>query len=147
MSEERESYGDYSVDAEDQPGAEDMLRDDTDPEDLLDPGYAPPDHYSAGQGYGNTAWEAEHHESIDQRSEQEIPEVDPYLAAEEWQEPESDSEAGGRRAGRLIGSDQQWGDADADPQVESDMFGDDVGIDGAGASAEEAAVHILEDED
>jgi len=29
--------------------------------------------------------------------------------------------------------------------TEKDLVGDDVGIDGAGASAEEAAVHIVED--
>ena len=31
------------------------------------------------------------------------------------------------------------------PDEEKDMIGEDVGIDGAGASAEEAAVHIVED--
>ncbi len=31
------------------------------------------------------------------------------------------------------------------PDEEKDLVGEDVGIDGAGASAEEAAVHVVED--
>jgi hypothetical protein len=33
------------------------------------------------------------------------------------------------------------------PDLESDLVGSDVGIDGAAASAEEAAVHIISDND
>ena len=52
-----ESYGDYSVDDEDQPGAEDFLLDEEGMKDELDRGYSPPEHYSAGQGFGNTPYE------------------------------------------------------------------------------------------
>jgi hypothetical protein len=31
------------------------------------------------------------------------------------------------------------------PDVDKDLIGEDVGIDGAAASAEEAAVHVIED--
>lgn len=140
MSEERESYGDYSVDDEDQPGAEDTLRDENDPEDELDPGYSPPEKYSPGQGYGNTAWEEEHRESIDQRMRQEEPDGDPYAEPSSYDEVD-DGEVGDRRAGRLVDPDQGFGE-----DTESDLVGDDVGIDGAGASAEEAAVHVVPDE-
>ncbi|MEP9384148.1 DUF5709 domain-containing protein [Nocardioides cheoyonin] len=140
MSEERESYGDYSVDDEDQPGAEDTLRDENDPEDELDPGYSPPEKYSPGQGYGNTAWEEEHRESIDQRMQQEEPDRDPYAEPSSYDEVD-DGEVGDRRAGRLVDPDQGFGE-----DTESDLVGDDVGIDGAGASAEEAAVHVVPDE-
>jgi hypothetical protein len=37
-------------------------------------------------------------------------------------------------------------DQGAREDAESDMVADDVGIDGGGSSAEEAAVHIIEDE-
>ena len=50
-----------------------------------------------------------------------------------------DDEVGVSRAGRLVGEDE-GGATDDD----SEMFAGDVGADGAGASAEEAAVHLVE---
>jgi hypothetical protein len=47
-----------------------------------------------------------------------------------------DDEVGGARSGRLVRAE---GDEDG--------FAEDIGIDGAGASAEEAAVHLVEDTD
>jgi hypothetical protein len=141
MTEERESYGDYSVDDENQPGAEDTLADDNDPEDPLDAGYSPPERYSAAQHYGETPWEEEHRETIDQRLVQENPEPDPYAEADT--EDLDDDEVGDTRAGRLVGTDQGAGE-----DTEKDLVGQDVGIDGGAASAEEAAVHIVpEDEE
>lgn len=134
---DQETYGDYSVDDEDQPVAEDQLLD-QDVADEADRGYSPPERYSAGQGYGNTPWEEEHRENIDQRLQQEEPEPDPY--DEKATEDLRDGEVGDRRAGRLVDSDQGFG-----TDTESDLVGEDVGIDGAAASAEEAAVHIVED--
>lgn len=128
---------DYSVDDEDQLAGEDTL--DSDLDDELDRGYSPPERYSAGQGYGNTAWEEEHRETIDQRIVQEEPDADPY--AEDTEDDfVDDGEVGGTRAGRLVDPDRGSGE-----DVESDLVGEDVGIDGAAASAEEAAVHIIED--
>nr|WP_232523649.1 DUF5709 domain-containing protein [Nocardioides sp. MAH-18] len=115
---------------------------DGDVDDPLDRGYSPPEKYSAGQGYGNTPWEEEHRETIDQRIEQEEPEADPYdeaLSADD-EELLEDGEVGDARAGRLVDPDQ--GGAEDE---EKDLVGDDVGIDGAGASAEEAAMHVVED--
>ncbi len=51
--------------------------------------------------------------------------------------------------GRLIGSTEgRLVDPEGGNGVDhvSELVGDDVGIDGAGASAEEAAVHVVEDE-
>jgi hypothetical protein len=48
-----------------------------------------------------------------------------------------DAEVGDRRAGRLVARD--GGDG-----VEDDSWADDAGIDGAGAGAEEAAVHVID---
>ena len=142
MTEERGSYGDYSVDEEDQPGAEDTLQDADDPDDLMDRGYSPPEHYSAGEGYGNTPWEEEHRESIDQRLRQEIPDRDPYAEDDSVvDEDVDDGEVGDRRAGRLVDLDEGVRE-----DTENDLVGEDVGIDGAGASAEEAAVHIVPDD-
>jgi hypothetical protein len=144
MTEERESYGDYSVDDEDQPGAEeDLARDPArDPADELDAGYSPPERWSAAEGYGNTPWEEAHGESLDQRLTQELTEPDPYADDDEADEADEDREVGDARAGRLVDPDQGFGQDD-----EKDLVGQDVGIDGAGASAEEAAVHIVLEED
>ena len=137
---DQEIYGDYSVDDEDQPSNIEDLGD-PDVEDELDRGYSPPERYSAGQGYGNTPWEEEHRETIDQRIGQEEPEPDPYDEAARLDEEDlDDGVVGSTRAGRLVDPDQGGG-----PDQEKDLVGEDVGIDGAGASAEEAAVHIVED--
>lgn len=135
MAGDGETYGDYSVDDETQLSASDTL-DDPDVADELDRGYSPPDHYSASQHYGVTPWEEEHRETIEQRMQQELPERDPWADDEPApaEDGELDCQAGDRRAGRL----SEDGD--------SDVFGHDVGIDGAAASAEEAAMHVLPDE-
>jgi hypothetical protein len=146
MTEDRESYGDYSVDDENQPGAEDDGTPD-DVEDELDRGYSPPERYSTD--YGNTPWEEEHRETIDQRMRQEVPEPDPYDSASgrggdasEDDEYLDDGEVGDERAGRLVDPDQGFGE-----DQEKDLVGEDVGIDGGAASAEEAAMHVVPDEE
>ena len=140
--EDGEVYGDYSVDDEDQPAAEDLLLDDE--VDEADRGYSPPEKWSVAEGYGNTPYEEARGESLDQRIAQEVPEPDPYAEADEEDEQESadEHEVGNRRAGRLVDPDE--GTA---ADEEKDLVGFDVGIDGAAASAEEAAVHVVDDDD
>jgi hypothetical protein len=104
----------------------------------LDEGYSPPEKWSAGQGYGNTEVEESMGETLDQRLAQEVPDIDPTA-------PEVESvggEVGSVRGGRLVEED-----AGAGTDGDADLHAVDVGIDGAGASAEEAAVHIIRDED
>ena len=103
-------------------------------EDVLDEGYSPPERYSPLIREGE-------HETLDERLEEELPEPDPY-ALEEEDEILDDGEVGGDRAGRLVEPNEGIG-----PDVESDLVGTDVGIDGAAASAEEAAVHIVPDDE
>lgn len=139
---DQESYGDYSVDDEDQPSNIDGLPD-PDVEDELDRGYSPPEHWSAAQGYGNTPYEEATGESLDQRLSQEETETDPYDTTDVDDDEELyDGEVGDRRAGRLVDPDEGLGE-----DTEKDLVAEDVGIDGAGASAEEAAVHIVPDEE
>jgi hypothetical protein len=140
MSEnDSEVYGGYSVDDEDQPqGDGDSLSDDRGLAEPLDEGYSPPEKWSVGQGYGNTPLEEELGETLDQRIAQEEPEPDPY--AEEDFEDLDDGEVGDARAGRLVAPDEGAGEDE-----DSEMFADDAGIDGAGASAEEAAMHVVND--
>lgn len=138
-----EAYGEYSVDDEDQPqGDGDSLVDNRGLKEPLDEGYSPPEKWSAAQGYGNTPLEEAEGESLVQRLRQEEPEPDPYVEAAALEDVEDldDGEVGDERAGRLVDPDRGIGE-----DTEKDLVGDDVGIDGAGASAEEAAVHIVED--
>ena len=50
-------------------------------------------------------------------------------------------EVGSARAGRLVAPDQGFGE-----DVDAELSASDVGIDGGAASAEEAAVHVIDDE-
>jgi hypothetical protein len=87
------------------------------------------------------------------RLAQEVPEPDPYLPADAETDLDRDriddefdagllSEVGDGRAGRLVAPDEGVRE-----DTEKDLDAEDIGIDGAGASAEEAAVHILDEED
>ena len=144
MTEDRETYLDMSVDDEDQLQPEDTL-DDGDLEDVLDRGYSPPDR--APKGYDDYPTEAERRqgESLDEKLAEEEPDVDPY--AEETDETDHEDEnaldeqlgldEADERTGRLVQPDEGLGE-DTDKQE----VALDVGIDGAGASAEEAAMHL-----
>ena len=92
-------------------------------DDELEPGIIPPDGWSASDRFGTTEAEEEDEEAC---SEGE------YLA--ETDEPDP-------RAGRLVAEDEG-----AHPDTESNLVAGDVGIDAGAAGAEEAAVHV-EDED
>ena len=137
--EPNESYNSYSVDDEDQPQGEgDSLVDNRGLAEPLDEGYSPPEKWSVAEGYGNTPLEEELGESLDMRLAQEEPEPDPYEQAALDTE-DVGGEVGDRRAGRLVDENAGIG-----PDVDSDLIGEDVGIDGGAASAEEAAVHVVD---
>lgn len=144
---DNESYHGYSVDDETQPQStgDSLVDDDRGLEEPLDEGYSPPEKWSAGQRFGNTPLEESMGESLDQRLEQEIPEPDPYELAEQeagrGDEDQSDTQVGAARAGRLVEPDEG-----ARTDAEGDLLAEDVGIDGAGASAEEAAVHVVDED-
>jgi hypothetical protein len=108
-------------------------------DDVLDEGISPPEKWSAGEGFGSTVEEERQGESLDQRIAQEVPEPDPYAEVDE--EILDDGEVGTERSGRLVDPDGGFGE-----DTEKDLVGDDVGIDGAGASAEEAAVHVIDED-
>jgi hypothetical protein len=139
--EPNESYNSYSVDDEDQPQSSgDSLVDNRGLAEPLDEGYSPPEKWSVAEGYGNTPLEEELGETLDQRLAQEEPEPDPYEQAE-LETENVGGEVGEERAGRLVDENAGIG-----PDTESDLVGEDVGIDGAAASAEEAAVHVIDDD-
>ena len=109
--------------------------------DALDEGYSPPEKPSVLLREGE-------HETLDERLSEEIPEPDPYVETEQEKglddgvSDESDfldPETGDERAGRLM--DQGLG-----PDLEKDLIGLDAGIDAGAAGAEEAAMHIVPDD-
>ncbi|MDB1090053.1 DUF5709 domain-containing protein [Streptomyces sp. ACA25] len=112
----------------------------------LDEGYSPPEKPLAVNRHGTTAREQREGQSLDQRLAEEMPEVgetegdgigdQPGMAGEPV-----DEEAGDERSGRLVGSDEGF------PGRGDDVFARDVGIDGGAASAEEAAVHVIPEDD
>ncbi len=112
--------------------------DDRGVQDVLDEGIVPPQKWSPGQGYGNTAAEQREGETLDQRIAQEEREPDPYA---EVGEVVDDGEVGDQRSGRLVAPDEG-----AHEDTEKDVVATDVGIDGAAATAEEAAMHVIPDD-
>ena len=112
--------------------------DDRGVEDVLDEGYSPPerepDHLRHPEGG----------ESLERRLDEETPEV--WAGAQE--EADADivdgdvgGEVGASRSGRLLAPDEG-----SHEDVDAELVAEDEGIDGAGASAEEAAVHTIEEE-
>jgi len=131
----------YQPDADGQEGERfpdlDNALDEPDADDVQDTGYSPPERPR----------NAEADETLDERLAEEEPEV--------WERPEGDGlgdaqdtdgelrddEVGDRRSGRLVAPDEG-----AHEDAEKDMVASDVGIDGGAASAEEAAMHVVDDD-
>ncbi len=128
-------------------------------DDPLDRGVATPDRWSAGMRFGSTAEEQQAGESLDQLLAEEEPDVglepeDDRPDGVPWDENASDDDiarfAGADgpdpRAGRLItpAADDTW---DVFRAWDTDATARDTGIDGGGATAEEAALHYQEDGD
>ena len=116
---------------------EDTL-DDRGVDDVLDEGYSPPEREP------DQLRHPEGGESIGERLDDEEPEV--WAQAE--QEADADildgdvgGEVGSARSGRLLAPDEG-----SHEDVDSELVAEDEGIDGAGASAEEAAMHTIEDD-
>ena len=121
-------------------------------DDPLDRGVAAPQRWSAAIRRGS---EQQAGESLDELLAEEEPDV----ADEENDAPigdlAGDEDAGDEdvdglllddgpdpRAGRLVAEDEG-----AHPDEEADLVARDTGIDGGGATAEEAAMHVVDDDD
>ena len=139
--------------------------------DPLDRGVAPPERWSAGMRYGVTADEQSDGESLDQLLAEEEPDdtadrtEDALADADEddeddddlagFEDVDEDEDAGDEdvdglllddgpdpRAGRLVAEDEG-----AHPDEEEDLVATDAGFAGGAATAEEAAVHVVEEDD
>ncbi|MDD4865904.1 MAG: DUF5709 domain-containing protein [Mycobacterium sp.] len=139
--------GEYSTEDDNQLQPEDTLVD-RGIDDALDEGYSPPE-----RPYGRGAFGPA--ENLDQLLAEEEPDpasrVDVLLDDAERQrsdDAERDAEfprprqVGRARAGRLVAPDRGFGE-----DTDSELVAEDVGISGGAASAEEAAMHIVDDEE
>ena len=124
-------------------------------DDPLDRGVATPERWSAGMRFGTTADEEREGESLDQLLAEEEPDTALDAGDEEpWDtagdEDAADEEIDGLllddgpdpRAGRLVAEDEG-----AHIDDKADLVARDAGIDGGAATAEEAAVHVVEEDD
>lgn len=139
--------GEYSADDDDQLQPEDTLID-RGVDDVLDEGYSPPE-----RPYGRGAYEPS--ESLDQHLAEEEPDPlsrigNPLDMDEQQRSDEAEREfefpqrreVGRVRAGRLVAPDGGYGE-----DTEAELVAEDVGISGGAASAEEAAIHIIDSGD
>lgn len=131
--------------------------------DPLDRGVAPPERWTAGIRYGTTESEQETGESLDQWLAQEEPDVGADAADEDLDDDQlrrlvrtsagedlAQEDLDGLllddgpdpRAGRLVAEDEGVA-----PAAEPDLVARDTGIDGGAATAEEAAMHVVDGED
>jgi len=125
--------------------AEDTLVDDG-VDDPLDRGWSPPERPLAVERPDVTAAERRHGETLDQRLAEETPDLlapdGDGLGDTDGTDGELlDNEVGTVRSGRLVAPDEG-----AHEDEESALIATDVGIDGAAASAEEAAMHIVDED-
>lgn len=111
-------------------------------EQALDEGYSPPERPWAVNKAGVTAAGQRRGDSLEQRLAEELPDVrepegDDLGDAWDTDGELLDDEVGDARAGRLVAPDEGAHDGT------EGLVASDVGIDGAAASAEEAAMHVV----
>jgi hypothetical protein len=144
-------YGTDGTDPEEASGlleAEDTLDDPRGVRDVLDTGWSPPERPWAVDDWGTTESEESAGESLDGRLARELPDRadgddgDGLGDSSDSDGELLDDQVGDVRAGRLVDSDG-GGSEDTDDE----LWARDEGIDGAAASAEEAAVHVVRDRD
>ncbi|MEU5313918.1 DUF5709 domain-containing protein [Streptomyces sp. NPDC021562] len=116
-------------------------------EEALDEGYSPPERPWAVEHTGVTAAEGRRGETLDERLAEEVPDLgvpegDGIGDAWDTDGELVDDEVGDYRAGRLLAPDEGTHEV-----TDSDLFASDRGLDGAGASAEEAAMHVIPEPD
>ncbi|WP_338693197.1 DUF5709 domain-containing protein [Streptomyces sp. Q6] len=125
--------------------------------DPYDEGWSPPERPLGVEHTGTTAAEQRHGESLDERLAEESPDtVLDELEALESDDGDGDDgvgdlrdgdgepldyEVGTVRAGRLVAEDEG-----AHEDAEKDMLAMEVGLDGGAASAEEAAMHVVDED-
>lgn len=121
--------GDAVADTDDLDPIESLTGDD--PDEVMETSYVPPDREPYNLQHIPTPFEEAQGESLDQRLSEEEPDVteDDIFGGDE--DP---------RAGRLVAPDEG-----AHADLETDAIATDVGPAGYASSAEEAAMHVIEE--
>jgi hypothetical protein len=114
---------------------------------VLDTGWSPPERPWAVDDWGTTEAEESAGESLAGRLARELPDGaaddgDGLGDSSDTDGELLDDEVGDERAGRLVAA----GDGGTE-DTDDELWAQDEGIDGAAASAEEAAVHVVRDPD
>ncbi|MPY58912.1 DUF5709 domain-containing protein [Streptomyces spongiae] len=114
--------------------------------DPLDRGWSPPERPWAVERPDVTAAERQRGETLEQRLAEELPDIrtadgDGIGDCHGTDGEPLDNEVGTARSGRLVAPDEG-----AHEDEESGLVATDVGIDGAAASAEEAAMHTVDED-
>lgn len=104
-----------------------------DPDEAMQTGYNPPDREPYNLKHFPTPREEHDGESLDEKLAEEVPDVSV---------DDIDDEAADPRAGRLLAPDEGVG-----ADEESDEIAEDVGPAGYASSAEEAAVHVRDEDE
>lgn len=105
--------------------------------DPLDTGIVAADHWTAANRFGTTRAEERAGESLAQLLSQEEPDIDPYAeVADDEDELTRRGYEREARTGRLVAQDERM-----------DPVAWDAGVDGGAASAEEAAMHLVDEPD
>jgi hypothetical protein len=105
--------------------------------------WSPPDAPSSVFRHGVTAEEEHEGALLEDRLAAELPDLGHDRFGRLTEDDESvGGEVGDERAGRLVAPDQG-----AHADEDKDLYADDIGIDEGAAGAEEAAVHVVHDED
>jgi hypothetical protein len=124
-------------------------------DDPLDRGVIPPQHWTSASRFGTTGAEQEDGESLDQLLAEEEPDIPPAPDEDQPADIAGDPDAADEdidglllddgpdpRAGRLLAEDEG-----SEPVAEPDMVAHDTGVDGGAATAEEAAMHVVDSDD
>lgn len=133
----------------DQPGADDEIPDleeslgEDGEDEVAGRSWSPPDSPGAVFAHGTTAEEEAEGAQLDDRLAAEVPDWGHDRDGQVTEEGEDvGGEVGEDRAGRLVAPDEG-----AHADVDKDLVAEDVGIDEGAAGAEEAAVHVVPDEE
>ena len=135
--------------------ADDLTTDDYE-DDPLDTGITPPDHYGASNWYGVTEAEARQGETLDQHLAEEEPDPNATFVAEDESEDASDDPDAPEESPEPSADDgyedvvdDRWTDGPGprSGRLVSDgrLTATDVGPDAGAAGAEEAAVHLMQE--
>ena len=129
---------------------DDLTTDDYE-DDPLDTGITPPDHYGASNWYGVTEAEARQGETLDQHLAEEEPDPNATFVAddEDGSDDASDDPDDPEERGEVV--DDRWAEGPGPRSgrlvADGRLAAADVGPDGGAAGAEEAAVHLVPEDE